>query len=340
MLPLAQKSIQGQRKAELGPRSGFSFINCRRNAKLLAEGYQPPTAVRTGTSIVGIICQDGVILGADTRATEGPIVSDKNCSKIHHLQPHIYCCGAGTAADTEMMTQLTSSELDLHQLNMGRQVPVVCASLMLRRTLFRYQGNIGAALVMGGVDRWGPQIYCIYPCGSNDKLPYAAMGSGTLAAMSVLEHGWKPDLDQEQGKQLVREAISAGVFNDLGSGSNIDLCVITKAGSQYLRTDTIASERGERQGMYSIKPNTTLVKSTSVQSILVADERSYRVSLFSSRWIFFSELNLGHSSWPAQTDPDKDEQPQVSAQSEQQKEPEAEPQVQNQVQDQPRPDSQ
>nr|CAR94033.1 CG18341-PA [Drosophila melanogaster]CAR94034.1 CG18341-PA [Drosophila melanogaster]CAR94037.1 CG18341-PA [Drosophila melanogaster]CAR94038.1 CG18341-PA [Drosophila melanogaster] len=261
----------------VGLRSGFNFINCRRNAELLSKGYEPPKAIKTGTSIVGIIYKDGVILGADTRATEGPIVSDKNCSKIHHLQDHIYCCGAGTAADTEMITLTTSAELDLHRLNTERRVPVVCASMMLRRTLFRYQGHIGAALVMGGVDTTGPQLYCIYPCGSNDKIPYAAMGSGTLAAMSVLEHGWKPDLDLEQGKQLVREAISAGVFNDLGSGSNIDLCVITAKGAVYLRTDTIASEKGERLGKYGIKPNSTMVTSISVLSLQVTDERIYAV---------------------------------------------------------------
>jgi len=45
-----------------------------------------------------------VILGADTRATEGPIVADKNCEKIHYMAPNIYCCGAGTAADTEAVT--------------------------------------------------------------------------------------------------------------------------------------------------------------------------------------------------------------------------------------------
>ncbi|KAI8034057.1 proteasome subunit beta type-7 [Drosophila gunungcola] len=281
-----------------GTRCGFSFVNCRRNAELMARGFEPPKAVRTGTSIVGIICQDGVILGADTRATEGPIVSDKNCSKIHHLQDHIYCCGAGTAADTEMMTLMTSSELDLHQLNTGRQVPVVCASMLLRRTLFRYQGHIGAALVMGGVDRTGPQIYCIYPCGSNDKIPYAAMGSGTLAAMSVLEHSWRPDLNREQGKQLVREAISAGVFNDLGSGSNIDLCVITRRGAEYLRTDTIASEKGERLGKYGIKPNTTLVTSMSVLSLEVTDERTYGVGLFPSQ----STVEVDQQREPQQTE--------------------------------------
>nr|CBE66750.1 CG18341-PA [Drosophila ananassae]CBE66753.1 CG18341-PA [Drosophila ananassae]CBE66756.1 CG18341-PA [Drosophila ananassae]CBE66757.1 CG18341-PA [Drosophila ananassae] len=278
---LSQFPVRRAEKTEpedaTGKRCGFSFVNCRRNAELLAGGYEPPKAVKTGTSIVGIIYKDGVILGADTRATEGPIVSDKNCSKIHHLQKHIYCCGAGTAADTEMMTLMTSAELDMHQLNTGRTVPVVCASMLLRRTLFRYQGHIGAALVMGGVDRKGPQIYCIYPCGSNDKLPYAAMGSGTLAAMSVLEHSWRPDIDLAQGKQLVREAISAGVFNDLGSGSNIDLCVVTAKGAEYLRTDTVASERGERLEKYAIKPNSTLVTSTSVLSLEITEERTYGI---------------------------------------------------------------
>ncbi|XP_017869652.1 PREDICTED: proteasome subunit beta type-7 [Drosophila arizonae] len=257
-------------------RCAFNFVNARRNAQLLLDGYKPPLAVRTGTSIVGIIYQDGVILGADTRATEGPIVSDKNCSKIHRLQDHIYCCGAGTAADTEQMTLMTSAELDLHGLNTGRQVPLICASMMLRRTLFRYQGHISAALVMGGVDKYGPHINCIHPCGSIDKIPYAAMGSGTLAAMAVLEQGWNPELGLEDGKQLVRKAISAGVFNDLGSGSNIDLCVITRDGAKHLRTETIASERGERMGAYSILPNTTLVKSISIRDLDIVGERIYR----------------------------------------------------------------
>ncbi|EDW82389.1 uncharacterized protein Dwil_GK25153 [Drosophila willistoni] len=275
-----QNYEQGKQFLTPSSRCGFNFINCKRNAQLLAQGYRPPRAVTTGTSIVGIIYENGVILGADTRATEGPIVSDKNCSKIHRLQDYIYCCGAGTAADTEHLTQMTSSELDLHRLNINRErVPVVCASRMMRSTLFRYQGHISAALVMGGVDKAGPQIYCIYPCGSNDKIPYAAMGSGTLAAMSVLEHGWHAQLSLDEGKQLVREAISAGVFNDLGSGSNIDMCVIScgKAKAEYLRTETITSERGETIAKYAINPNTTVVKSTSILSIEVLNKNTYEL---------------------------------------------------------------
>lgn len=51
-----------------------------------------------------IATQDGVVLGADTRSTAGTTVADKNCEKIHYIAPNVYCCGAGTAADTENVT--------------------------------------------------------------------------------------------------------------------------------------------------------------------------------------------------------------------------------------------
>lgn len=64
-------------------------VFCYRNAHLCSKGFSVPKATKTGTTIVGIIFKDGVILGADTRATEDTIVSDKNCSKIHYLAKNI-----------------------------------------------------------------------------------------------------------------------------------------------------------------------------------------------------------------------------------------------------------
>lgn len=55
---------------------------------------------------------------------------------------------------------------------------------MLKRKLFQYQGNISAALVLGGFDCNGPSLYTVYPHGSTDSLPYVTMGSGSLAAMA------------------------------------------------------------------------------------------------------------------------------------------------------------
>ena len=62
------------------------------------------------------------------------------------------------------------------------------------------------------------------------------MGSGSLNAMAVFEAGYKDDLSREEAVALVARAIRSGVYNDLGSGSNVDICVITKDGVDYQRS--------------------------------------------------------------------------------------------------------
>uniref|UniRef100_A0A3P8WS14 Proteasome 20S subunit beta 13a n=1 Tax=Cynoglossus semilaevis TaxID=244447 RepID=A0A3P8WS14_CYNSE len=190
------------------PAAGFNFENSSRNAALQAglEG-QTPRPMKTGTTIAGVVFKDGVVLGADTRATSSEVVADKMCSKIHYMAPNIY----------------------------GRKPRVVMAVNILQDLLYRYRGQIGASLILGGVDCTGSHLYTVGPYGSVDKKPYLAMGSGNLAAMGIMEDGFRPDLELDQAKQLVRSAIQAGILNDLGSGHNIDLCVITDRGVDYIR---------------------------------------------------------------------------------------------------------
>ena len=101
------------------------------------------------------------MLGADTRSTAGTVVADKNCEKIHPITDKIFCCGAGTAADCEMVTGMVSSTMKLHQYATGRPARVVTVKTLLSQHLFRYQGHVGAALVLGGVDLNGPHLYSV-----------------------------------------------------------------------------------------------------------------------------------------------------------------------------------
>eukprot|EP00967_Tisochrysis_lutea_P082080 scaffold113596_cov41-Tisochrysis_lutea.AAC.2 len=171
---------------------------CSLNHVLGAQGVSAPRVKKTGTTIVGVIykvraecnmralheqrcstqrscfasslrahpapcmsVKDGVVLGADTRATEGETVCDKNCEKIHYIADNIWCCGAGTSADTEATTQLISSQIELHRLATGKAPRTITALTMLKRKLFQYQGHISAALVLGGFDCNGPSLYTV-----------------------------------------------------------------------------------------------------------------------------------------------------------------------------------
>jgi 20S proteasome subunit beta 2 len=97
---------------------------------------------------------------------------------------------------------MIASQLELHRLNTGMQPRVVTAVTLLKRMLYKYQGHVSAALVLGGCDLDGPHLYDIYPHGSTSKLPYVTMGSGSLAAMAVFETGWKEGMSEEEAIEV------------------------------------------------------------------------------------------------------------------------------------------
>ncbi|KAF2399917.1 N-terminal nucleophile aminohydrolase [Trichodelitschia bisporula] len=243
---------------------GFDFSNHSRNIALHAKGVPLPQATSTGTTIVGCLFDGGVVIAADTRATSGPIVADKNCQKLHYIAPQIWCAGAGTAADTEFTTALVSSNLELHALSTGRKPRVVTCMTMLKQHLFRYQGHIGAYLVVAGCDPTGSHLFTVHAHGSTDKLPYVTMGSGSLAAMSVFESKWKGQLTRDEAVKLCSEAILAGIFNDLGSGSNVDVCVITPEKATLLRNYIQPNQREPKMRNYRFEKGTTAVLSEKV----------------------------------------------------------------------------
>jgi len=143
---------------------------------------------------------------------------------------------------------------------------------MLKQRLFQHQGGIGAALVLGGVDATGAHLFTIHPHGSTDKLPYVTMGSGSLAAMAVFESGWRPNLERDEALQLVVAAISAGIFNDLGSGSNVDACVITATQTDMLRNYVMPNVRVEKERKYGFRRGTTAWTREKVRDLIVSEE--------------------------------------------------------------------
>lgn len=147
---------------------------------------------------------------------------------------------------------------------------------LLKQHLFRYQGHIGAYLVVAGVDPTGVHLFTVHAHGSTDKLPYVTMGSGSLAAMSVFETQWKPTLTQEDAMKLCSEAIQAGIFNDLGSGSNVDVAVITPDKTTLHRGYVKPNERSQKLKNYKFARGTTAVLN---EKIITKDEIGKYVSV-------------------------------------------------------------
>lgn len=214
----------------------FDFKNYWRNEYLSLNNRIFYSIKKTGTTIAGLIFKDGVIIASDTRATNDEISCDLRCEKIHYLAPNICCCGAGTSADTENVTSLISNHLELQRLSSGRESRIQTAVWALQNFLFRHGGLISAALIVGGYDFLGAQLYSIHPHGSTENLPFIAMGSGSLAATAILERFFSSNLDVNSALTLIKESILAGIYSDIGSGGNVDLCIIKERTLEFKRS--------------------------------------------------------------------------------------------------------
>ncbi|CEQ38985.1 SPOSA6832_00462, partial [Sporobolomyces salmonicolor] len=245
------------------PQTGFSFENALRNSQLANKNLSLPKATSTGTTSESLFLVPA----------------------IHFISDNIRCCGAGTAADTEFTTNMISSNIRLHELSTGRPPLVATAMTMLKQYLFQHQGQVGAALVLGGIDPTGPHLYTVAPHGSTDKLPYVTMGSGSLAAMAVFESSWQPNMSRQAAIDLVCEAIEAGIWNDLGSGSNVDVCVIEgsrtdegkwdakgTAKTEMLRNYRTPNEKVKKERNYKWRRGVTAWTKEEVTKLVVAEE--------------------------------------------------------------------
>jgi 20S proteasome subunit beta 2 len=206
---------------------------------------------KTGTTIVGVVGRDYCILGADTRATSGTLVADKRCWKLHPLSRNCAAAGAGTAADLDHLTRECQYQIpswlpaigncpECQSATWAPVVPVRQVCRYLQARLYEEGGRCQAYLIVGGVDRGRGVLRALHPDGSMDVVSYSALGSGSLAAMGILESVIQNDetgnLSMDEAIALVVQAVKAGIDHDLGSGSQVDLCIISSDGiANYTR---------------------------------------------------------------------------------------------------------
>ncbi|EDV47847.1 proteasome subunit beta type-2 [Drosophila erecta] len=251
-----------------GP-SGFSFDNCLRNKRLMESGLSEPDRIATGTTIVGIVFDGGVIIGAESRATSANIIPSNRSRKISQLQTNIFAGGAGVAGDTTALMQLMRAQLELHRMNTGfRRVPVRCANQMMRQLLFRFNGNMQANVVIGGVDASGAHLFCTRFDGTTDSAPFTSLGSGDQSAMSILESRWSEDISEESACALVCDAVAAGTKNDLNSGGMVRLCIVRCDFSVQWKEQHPLKDPPSRTYRLAIKPGCTTVLSTIVHQVV------------------------------------------------------------------------
>jgi proteasome beta subunit len=198
--------------------------------------------LKTGTTTIGLLAKDAVILGAERKATMGYLIASKTTKKLLKIDEHIGMSIAGVVGDAQALDRYIRAELKLFRLHEGRKPTVRAASTMMANILYgrRFYPYI-VQLIVGGYDRTGPALFSLEPDGSIiEEKEYFSSGSGSPMAFGVLEDGYKPNMAVEDAKRLVVRAITAAVKRDIASGgSGIDITVIDAKGYHELSDEEV-----------------------------------------------------------------------------------------------------
>ena len=199
--------------------------------------------VRKGTTTVGIVCKDGIILAADKRATAaGRIILNKSVDKVVKLTDDLVVTTAGNVSDIQLLTKLIKAEITLKTIRTGKKPSVKEVANLLGTITYqnirRFSTIPGiTAFLLGGKDNVGFHLYELSPDGSvMEHKEYIADGSGFMMALGVLDTLYVKDLSIQEGIKLAVKAISAAMQRDAATGEGLDVVTITKEGAKKVLT--------------------------------------------------------------------------------------------------------
>jgi len=183
-----------------------------------------------GTTTVGILCDGGVVLASESRATMGNFIASTTAKKIYQVDDLIGMTTAGVVGDAQALVRMVQVESRLYRMQRGEPMTVKALTTLLSNVLSsrRYYPYY-VQLILGGVDRYGPKIYSLDALGGQiEERKVVSTGSGSPIAYGVLESMYRPGISIEEGTALAAKAIHNAMKRDSASGNKIELVRITK----------------------------------------------------------------------------------------------------------------
>ena len=183
--------------------------------------------LKTGTTILGIVCKDGIVMAGDRRGSVGTLIYNKNTMKVYLLNDYLVFSGCGSAAEIQKVAKLLTAELKLKELKSKSRPTVRQAAGLLSNIHVE-----GSAFILAGIDEDKSIFLYDILGGFVEKVEdyTASIGSGMPYVLGLLERQYKKGLTTQEGIELAKESLKSSTQRDVGSGNGIDIFTITKDG--------------------------------------------------------------------------------------------------------------
>lgn len=197
---------------------------------------QKTEVLKTGTSTLGIVCTDGIVVAADRRATMGGMIIQKNANKIVQISDDMIITTAGNVSDAQLLAKLIKAEMKLKVVRANREMNVKEVANLLGGMIYSNIRRMSIIpgithFVLAGRDNEGTHLYDLFADGSVTEIDdYVSSGSGSIFAFGVLETLYTPKLNVAEGVKVALKSMNAALQRDTASGNGIDVFSVTKDG--------------------------------------------------------------------------------------------------------------
>jgi proteasome beta subunit len=188
-----------------------------------------------GTTTIGVVCKDGVILASDTRVSMGYYVAHKHGKKVYRIDDYLAMTIAGTLADAQRVVDVLTANAQLYKISNGRPMSVGSAARFAANLLFsnRYVPLETEALI-AGIDDSGPHLFRLDPFGTLTEEKCVSTGSGSPVAYGVLEDKYEGNVGVEELLPVIFKAVNAAMKRNAATGDSFNISIIDKKGYREL----------------------------------------------------------------------------------------------------------
>ncbi len=183
-----------------------------------------------GTTTVGLVCSDGIVLTTDTRASMGYYIASRTVNKIAVIDNHCAVTIAGGVADAQYAIDQLKYHAKIYKLEKNEGLPISSiarlTSNLFYSTLHQKFSLLYADILVGGIDHEGPQLYNIDMFGTLTKEEYYSTGSGSPVAYGILESEFKQSLTVDEAMPIAVKAVYGAILRNSGTGDGLNIVTI------------------------------------------------------------------------------------------------------------------
>ncbi len=196
--------------------------------------------VKKGTTTVGIVCSDGVIIGADSRATMDTFIASSEAIKVYKISNTLAMTIAGGVGDAEYLVKLLKVQNEMYQMDEGKPLSPTSATSLV--SLILQENKMMpylVQLILAGLNKGVPELYNIDALGGYTKeSKFTSTGSGSLTALGYVESIYSAELTTQEAAKHVLKALKIAMRRDSATGDGTKLVSMTKRGfKEYTREE-------------------------------------------------------------------------------------------------------